>query len=71
MQQAYGQAVGYSHSFGERPPFLITIADVAGAFKSAKRKEVEAVLDSLAALGLLLGYNEGGTRRWRSAARAP
>ena len=47
-----------------------TVEQVAGAFKGAKRKEVESVLDSLAALGLLVGYSANGVRQWQAAARS-
>jgi hypothetical protein len=38
---------------------------VAGAFKGANKGDVEEVLDSLAALGILAGYEAGGARRWK------
>ena len=38
---------------------------VAGAFKGANKGDVEEVLDSLAALGILAGYESGGARRWK------
>ena len=33
-----------------------TVAEIAAAFKGAKRADVEEVLDSLAALGILVAY---------------
>lgn len=38
---------------------------MAKAFKGAKRKEVQSVLDSLAALGLAVAYDTPQGRRWR------
>jgi hypothetical protein len=40
---------------------------VSGAFTGAKRKDVEAVLDSLASLGLILAYDSATGRVWRAA----
>jgi len=42
-----------------------TVAGVAAAFKGAKKPDVEEVLDSLAALGILVAYETGDTRRWK------
>jgi hypothetical protein len=39
----------------------------ARAFKGAKRSQVEAVLESLSALGLLLAFGDGQGRQWKSA----
>jgi hypothetical protein len=47
-----------------------TIEQVASAFKGAKRADVEDVLDSLAALGILAGYESNGARRWKSTRAA-
>jgi hypothetical protein len=56
---------------------LVTQGDVswsaeeaASQFKGARRDTVESVLDSLAALGLLVAYDANGTRRWKIPARA-
>jgi predicted component of type VI protein secretion system len=38
---------------------------VAGVFKGANKADVEEVLDSLAALGILAGYKSQGARRWK------
>jgi hypothetical protein len=46
-----------------------TAAQVAASFKGAKAKDAEQVLDSLAALGLLVAYEAGGKRTWKAAAR--
>jgi hypothetical protein len=43
-----------------------TVADVVAAFKGAKKADVEEVLDSLAALGLLATYQTRKARRWKS-----
>jgi hypothetical protein len=42
---------------------------VAKQFKRAPEKEVAAVLDSLAALGLLVSFDTPEGRRWRVALR--
>ena len=42
-----------------------TVAEVAAAFKGAKKADVEEVLDSLAALGILATYETRKTRRWK------
>ena len=42
-----------------------TVVDVAAAFKGAKKPDVEEVLDSLAALGILAAYETRKTRRWK------
>jgi hypothetical protein len=47
-----------------------TKAEVAAAFKGANKAEVEEVLDSLAALGILAAYESRGTRRWKSTRTA-
>ncbi|HSY47423.1 MAG TPA: DNA methyltransferase [Thermoanaerobaculia bacterium] len=44
-----------------------TVDRTARAFKGAKRPQVQSVLDSLAALGLLVTFGEGKEREWRSA----
>ena len=47
-----------------------SVEEVARQFKNARREAVESVLDSLAALGLLVAYGANGTRRWKVPARA-
>jgi hypothetical protein len=42
-----------------------SVEQVAGAFRGANRSDVEEVLDSLAALGILAGYKSKGARRWK------
>jgi len=42
------------------------VAEVATAFKGAKKSDVEEGLDSLVALGILAAYEARGTRRWKS-----
>jgi hypothetical protein len=44
-----------------------TLEQVIGSFKGSKRPDVEAVLDSLAALGLVVGFEQKGSRRWKDA----
>lgn len=44
-----------------------TVDQVIAAFKGAKKKDAEDVLDSLAALGLLVKYDSNNTRTWRNA----
>ncbi|MGA8807075.1 MAG: DNA methyltransferase [Thermoanaerobaculia bacterium] len=45
-----------------------TLDRTAKAFKGAKRTQVQSVLDSLAALGLLVTFTEGTVREWRAEA---
>jgi hypothetical protein len=45
-------------------------AEVAAAFKSTNKADVEEVLDSLAALGILAAYDARGERRWKSTGAA-
>ncbi len=47
-----------------------SVEEVASQFKGARRETVESLLDSLAALGLLVAYGANGTRRWKVPARA-
>ena len=47
-----------------------TKAEGAAAFKGANKADVEEVLDSLAALGILAAYDSRGTRRWKSTRAA-
>jgi hypothetical protein len=46
-----------------------TLAQVVATFGGAKRPDVAAVLESLAALGIVVGYDAGAERRYRAAAR--
>jgi hypothetical protein len=48
-----------------KAPTEWSVEQVAGAFKGANKADVEEVLDSLAALGILAGYNSKGARRWK------
>jgi hypothetical protein len=43
-----------------------TIESVCATFKGAKKTDVEEVLESLEALGLVTGYTHKSTRRWKS-----
>ena len=45
-----------------------TVDRAARSFKNAKRPQVLTVLDSLAALGLLVTFGEGNERQWRAPA---
>jgi hypothetical protein len=45
-----------------------TLDRTTKAFKGAKRAQVQSVLDSLAALGLLVTFAEGNAREWRAGA---
>lgn len=44
-----------------------TLAQVVAAFKGAKGPNVEAVLDSLAALGLVVTFKRKGVQHWKGA----
>jgi hypothetical protein len=45
----------------------VAVADVRRAFKRAPAKDVEAALDTLATLGLLLRYESEQGKRWKAA----
>ena len=51
-----------------RTPTAFAPEHVAAAFKGAKAKDAEPILEALAALGVLVAYDVDGGRRWRSAA---
>jgi hypothetical protein len=44
-----------------------TAADVAHAFRGARRPEVASVLEALASLGILLSFDTPAGRQWRAA----
>jgi hypothetical protein len=44
-----------------------TAQTAAGVFRGARRKDVEPILDSLAALGLLIAFDAPDGRHWRAA----
>jgi hypothetical protein len=44
-----------------------SVDSTAQSFRKAKKKQVESVLDSLAALGLLISFETTSGKRWRSA----
>lgn len=48
----------------------LRLDEVVRAFKGAKKKDAETVLESLTALGLLTAFEAGGERRWRAEGRA-
>jgi hypothetical protein len=50
-----------------KSPDEISVEEVAKSFKGAKRADVEEVLESLAALGLLVSYELQEGKRWRAA----
>jgi hypothetical protein len=56
--------------FRSSPSRAARLDDVTRAFKGAKKKDVEPVLDSLTALGLLTAFDAAGERRWRAELRA-
>lgn len=49
-----------------------SVAEVAARFKGAKKAEVETILDTFAALGMLIAFDDeqSGTRRWARPARS-
>jgi hypothetical protein len=47
----------------------LSAPEAAKLFKGAKLTEVEAVLESLSSLGLVLSFETDGVRRWRAGAR--
>jgi hypothetical protein len=48
-----------------KAPAAWSVEMVAGAFNGANKADIEEVLDSLAALGILAGYEAGNGRRWK------
>jgi len=57
--------IGAIRDLVTKAPAAWSVEQVAGAFKGANRDDVEEVLDSLAALGILAGYESDGARRWK------
>jgi hypothetical protein len=57
--------IGAIRDLAAKAPAAWSVEMVAGAFRGASRADVEEVLDSLAALGILAGYEAGGGRRWK------
>ena len=57
--------IGAIRDLAAKAPAAWSVEQVAGAFKGASKGDVEEVLDSLAALGILAGYEAEGTRRWQ------
>ena len=53
-----------------RAPGGVTVEDVARGFAKAPRKEVESILDSLAALGIVTGLGAESARRWHASRAA-
>lgn len=50
-----------------KPGSSWSVVQVCGAFRGAKKKDVEAVLESLTALGLILTFETPDGRRWKVA----
>ncbi|MFZ2489987.1 MAG: DNA methyltransferase [Thermoanaerobaculia bacterium] len=50
-----------------RPVNALSAAEIASSFKGAKKPEIAAVLEALAALGILLSFDTPDGRRWRAA----
>lgn len=46
------------------------LSELVKSFKGVKKTELEAVLESLEALGLVVASGEGSARRWRGSGRA-
>ncbi|MGO9664573.1 MAG: class I SAM-dependent DNA methyltransferase [Polyangia bacterium] len=57
--------IGAIRDLVTKAPAAWSVEMVASAFKGANKGDVEEVLDSLAALGILAGYKAGGGRRWK------
>jgi hypothetical protein len=51
------------------PGKVFSVATVAAAFKGAKKKDVEGILDGFASLGVLTGFETPDGRRWRAAGK--
>jgi hypothetical protein len=50
------------------PTEIWTLDRTAKSFKGAKRAQVQSVLDSLAALGLIVTFGDANAREWRASA---
>lgn len=48
----------------------VTAADIARSFKGTRKKDLTSVLDSLAALGLVIAFDTPDGRRWRRPDRS-
>jgi hypothetical protein len=51
------------------PGKLFTVESVAGAFKGAKKKDIEGFLDGFAGLGVLTVLEGPSGKRWRASGR--
>lgn len=51
------------------PGKIFSISSVVAAFKGAKKKDVEGLLDALAALGLLTVFETTAGKRWRAVGK--
>ncbi len=56
--------------FNRQPLAALDAETVVKHFSGARRKDVEAILESLSSLGLLLAFDTPAGRRWRSVASA-
>lgn len=61
--------IGAIRDLVTKAPAAWSVEQVAGAFKGANKGDVEEILDSLAALGILAGYEAEGARRWKLTRR--
>ena len=52
------------------PGKVFSVESVAAAFKGAKKKDVEGILDGFAALGVLTAFQTTAGKRWRAAGKA-
>jgi len=57
--------IGAIRDLVTKAPAAWSVEQIVRAFKGANKADVEEVLDSLAALGILAGYEAGGARRWK------
>jgi hypothetical protein len=60
------ERIGAVRTFVHSRADAVAVADVRRAFKRAPAKDVEAALDTLASLGLLLRYESEQGKRWKA-----
>jgi hypothetical protein len=51
------------------PGKVFSLESVAAAFKGARKKDVEGILDAFAAFGVLTAFKTAGGKRWRAAGK--
>jgi hypothetical protein len=51
------------------PGKVFSLESVAAAFKGAKKKDIEGILDGFAALGVLTAFKTAAGKRWRAAGK--